>query len=283
MKVATVDGRLALVTAPGKAVDAAEASGGRFGPDVQQAYERWAELSEFAATLGEGHALERPVRDDQLGNPIPAPRQVFAIGLNYADHAAESSFAVPETPPVFTKFPTCLTGPYGDVVLPEGGNVDWEVELVAVVGKHADRVAEDEAWDYVAGLTVGQDISERRLQLAGPAPQFSLAKSYPGFGPLGPVVVSPDELPDRDDLELGALVNGEQVQKGRTSQMVFPVPALIARLSAVTPLLPGDVVFTGTPSGVGMGRTPQRWLQAGDQLVSYVHGIGELRQRMVAA
>ncbi|WP_033290360.1 fumarylacetoacetate hydrolase family protein [Amycolatopsis jejuensis] len=283
MKVANVDGRLALVTAPGKAVDVAEASDGRFGPDVQQAYSRWAELTEFAATIGAGHALERPVRDEQLGNPVPAPSQVFAIGLNYADHAAESPFPVPEAPPVFTKFATSLSGPYTDVTIPSGGNVDWEVELVAVIGKRAEHVGEDTAWDYVAGLTVGQDISERLLQLAGPAPQFSLGKSYPGFGPLGPVVVTPGELPDRDDVELGTLINGEQVQKGRTSAMVFSVPSLISRLSAVTPLLPGDVIFTGTPAGVGMGRTPQRFLQAGDELVSYVHGIGELRQRMVAA
>jgi 2-keto-4-pentenoate hydratase/2-oxohepta-3-ene-1,7-dioic acid hydratase in catechol pathway len=283
MKVANVSGRLCLVTAPDRAVDVERASDGRIGADVQQAYGRWAELAEFAATVPAGHPHEQPIRAEDLGNPVPAPRQVFAIGLNYVEHAAEAKLTVPETPTVFTKFPSCLTGPYGDVVLPPGGNVDWEVELVVVVGRLAERVPESEAWQYVAGLTVGQDISERRLQMAGPAPQFSLGKSYPGFGPLGPVVVTPDELANRDDLELGARVNGEQMQKGRTSEMVFSVPALIARLSAVTPLWPGDVIFTGTPSGVGLGRVPERYLKPGDELVSYIGGIGELRQQLVAA
>ncbi len=154
---------------------------------------------------------------------------------------------------------------------------------MAVIGSHAHRVGEDEAWDHVAGLTVGQDISERILQAAGPSPQFSLAKSLPGFGPMGPWLVTPDEFSDRDDLELGCSINGEQMQKGRTRDLIFSVPALVSKLSHKLPLLPGDVLFTGTPAGVGLGRDPQRWLTPGDELVSYVSGIGELRQRFVAA
>jgi 2-keto-4-pentenoate hydratase/2-oxohepta-3-ene-1,7-dioic acid hydratase in catechol pathway len=280
--VANVVGRLSLVTAPGEVVDVERASGGRFVADPQAAYERWDELVDFAATIGPGHPDAVALREEELGNPVPQPRQVFAIGLNYADHAAESKLSVPETPPVFTKFPACLSGPFGQIELPAGGNVDWEVELVAVIGRRAYRVVEDAAWGHVAGLTVGQDLSERQLQLTGPAPQFSLGKSYPGFGPMGPVLVTPDELPNSDDVELGCLINGEQVQKGRTSDMVFSVPELIARLSAVTPLLPGDVIFTGTPSGVGLGRTPQRYLKPGDELVTYVSGLGEMRHHMVA-
>ncbi|MEC3919206.1 fumarylacetoacetate hydrolase family protein [Nocardia sp. CDC160] len=283
MKVANVSGRLHLITSAGTAVDVEQASGARFTADVQSAYDRWAELVAFAADIAPGHPLERQVSDEDLSNPVPAPRQVFAIGLNYADHAAESNFVVPETPTVFTKFPTCLTGPRGDIVLPPGGHVDWEVELVVVIGRRAERVSEEDAWSYVAGVTVGQDLSERRLQLSGSVPQFSMGKSYPRFGPLGPVVVTPDELSDPDDLELGALINGEHVQQARTSDMVFSVPALIARLSAVAPLLPGDVLFTGTPSGVGHARNPQRYLLPGDELASYIHEIGELRHRMVAA
>jgi 2,4-didehydro-3-deoxy-L-rhamnonate hydrolase len=283
VKLANLSGRLSLVTAPGEAVDVERASAGRFSSDVQSAYERWDELTEFAATLTPGRADAVALREEDLGNPIPRPRQIFAIGLNYADHAAESKLSVPDTLTVFTKFQTSLTGPYGEVELPEGGNVDWEVELVVVIGRYAEQVAEADAWNHVAGLTVGQDISERVIQLSGPAPQFSLGKSFPGFGPLGPVVVTPDEVPDRDNLALGALINGEQVQEGTTSQLVFPIPALISQLSAVTPLLPGDVIFTGTPAGVGLGRTPQRYLKPGDELVSYVEGIGEMRQRMVAA
>jgi 2-keto-4-pentenoate hydratase/2-oxohepta-3-ene-1,7-dioic acid hydratase in catechol pathway len=130
---------------------------------------------------------------------------------------------------------------------------------------------------------VGQDLSERIGQLAGPSPQFSLAKSRPGFGPIGPWLVTPEEFDDRDDLELSCSINGEQMQKGRTRDLVFSVPALVSALSRQMPLLPGDVLFTGTPAGVGMGRDPQRWLVPGDELVSHIAGIGELRQRLVAA
>jgi len=281
MRVANVSGRLGLVTGPGRVLDLELASEGRFASDVQSVYERWNELVEFAAGLGEDPPGSVEATPETFGNPVPAPRQVFAIGLNYADHADESSFSVPDEPPVFTKFTTSLTGPYGEITLPQG-NVDWEVELVAVIGQRGHRVAAEDAWSYVAGVTVGQDISERVLQRMGPAPQFSLGKSYPGFGPIGPVLVTPDELPDRDNLELGCLINGEQMQKGQTSDMVFPVPELIARLSAVTPLLPGDVIFTGTPAGVGLGRTPQRYLAPGDELVSYVRGVGEMRHHLVA-
>ncbi|GAA1862381.1 fumarylacetoacetate hydrolase family protein [Pseudonocardia ailaonensis] len=278
MRFASISGRLHQVVSPGRVVDLNIASGGRLPADPQEAYRRWDEVLEFAAAAtGE----VREIAEEEFGNPVPAPRQVFAIGLNYAEHAAESHFAVPEHPPVFTKFVSSLTGPFGEITRPPG-HVDWEVELVAVIGRPAHRVTAEVAWSYVAGVTIGQDISERILQASGPAPQFSMGKSHPGFGPIGPVLVTPDELPDREDLELGCLINGEQMQKGRTRDMVFPVPELIARLSAVTPLLPGDVIFTGTPSGVGLGRTPQRWLEVGDELVTYIRGIGEMRHRLVA-
>jgi 2-keto-4-pentenoate hydratase/2-oxohepta-3-ene-1,7-dioic acid hydratase in catechol pathway len=207
---------------------------------------------------------------------------VFAIGLNYRDHALESNLAVPDTfPPVFTKFRTALSGPITTVVLPPGGNVDWEVELVVVIGRRAERVAAADAWSHVAGLTAGQDISERITQLAGPAPQFSLGKSFPGFAPIGPWVVTVDEFGDPDDIELQCAIGEEILQKGRTSGFLFGVPALIEGLSRVTPLLPGDIIFCGTPAGVGIGRDPQRFLQPGDVLVSQVSGIGELRQTFI--
>jgi 2-keto-4-pentenoate hydratase/2-oxohepta-3-ene-1,7-dioic acid hydratase in catechol pathway len=276
MKLGSLDGRAMLVVGDDNVVDIATASGGRFAPDVQQAYQRWDELREFADALNPERAGLRAADPATFDNPVPTPRQVFGIGLNYADHASEARFAVPTQPPVFTKFPTCLTGPSGVITLP-AGHVDWEVELVVVIGRTAVRVGEDTAWEHVAGLSVGQDISERVLQHTGPAPQFSLGKSYPGFGPIGPVVVTPDEVPDRDDLELGCVLNGEQVQLGHTKDMIFAVPELIARLSAVTPLLPGDVIFTGTPAGVGHGRTPQRFLSPGDELVTTISGIGTMR------
>ncbi|KAB8159459.1 fumarylacetoacetate hydrolase [Streptomyces sp. 3MP-14] len=280
MRIANLSGRLALVV-DGRAVDVAQASDGRFSADPQAVYARWEEFRAWAdaAELPEGAAFDPA----DLGSPAPAPRQVLAVGLNYRDHAAESGFAVPEgLPPVFTKFATSITGPVTEVRLPADGHTDWEIELVAVVGRHAENVAEADAWDHVAGLAVGQDISERITQLAGPAPQFSLGKSFPGFAPIGPWLVTPDEFANPDDLELTCSINGEEVQKGRTSDLIHSVPALVARLSAVLPLLPGDVVFTGTPAGVGLGRDPQRFLAAGDELVSSVEGIGELRQTFVA-
>lgn len=283
MRVANLGGRLALVTDDGaRALDVSQASAGRFSADPQSIYEVWDDFANWAQTAS--LAAATPFTPDSLCAPVPAPRQVFAIGLNYREHAAESNFAVPDEPTVmFTKWPSCLTGPVTTVELPEGGHTDWEVELVAVIGRFTHRVAEDQAWAHVAGLTVGQDLSERILQTGGPAPQFGLGKSLPGFGPTGPWLVTPDELPDPDDLELGCAVNGEQMQKGRTSDFVFSVPALISWLSYKLPLLPGDVLFTGTPAGVGFGRAPARFLSAGDELVSYVKGIGELRQRFVAA
>ncbi|MEE4544848.1 fumarylacetoacetate hydrolase family protein [Streptomyces sp. V4-01] len=284
MRIANLRDRLVLVRQD-RAIDVEQASAGCFGADPQAVYARWAEFRAWAAEaeerggLPEGSAFTAA----DLGAPAPAPRQVLAIGLNYRDHASESGFGAPEgLPPVFTKFVTSISGPETEVVLPEGGHTDWEVELVAVVGTEAHRVSADAAWEHVAGLAVGQDISERVSQLAGPVPQFSLGKSFPGFAPIGPWLVTPDEFDNPDDLELRCTINGEEVQKGRTRDLIFSVPALIAGLSAVLPLLPGDVIFTGTPAGVGLGRDPQRWLAPGDDLVSTIEGIGELRQRFTA-
>ena len=283
MRVANLQDRLAVITADGNhALDVSQASDGRFSSEPQQVYERWSEFVSWASSVDLSPATSFSTA--ALGPPAPAPKQVFAIGLNYRAHAAESNFDVPDEPTVmFTKWPSCLTGPVTTVELPAGGHTDWEVELVVVIGSFTYRIAEEQAWDHVAGVTVGQDLSERITQTSGPSPQFSLGKSLPGFGPTGPWLVTPDELADRDDIELGCSVNGEQMQKGRTNDLVFSVPALISRLSHKLPLLPGDVLFTGTPAGVGLGRTPQRFLAAGDELVSYVTGVGELRQRFVEA
>jgi 2-keto-4-pentenoate hydratase/2-oxohepta-3-ene-1,7-dioic acid hydratase in catechol pathway len=283
LRIANLAGRLVLVTPDGTAaLDVERSSQGRFAASPQAVYDQWQEFAAWAA--GADLTAAAPFAAADLGAPAPAPRQVLAIGLNYAEHAAESGFDVPEEPTVlFTKWQSCLTGPVTEVELPDGGHTDWEVELVVVLGRRAFRISADEAWAHVAGLTVGQDISERILQTAGPSPQFSMGKSLPGFGPTGPWLVTPDEFDNPDDLELGCSVNGNQMQKGRTRDLIFSVPAMLAALSRRLPLLPGDVLFTGTPSGVGLGRSPQVWLAPGDELVSYVAGIGELRQRFVAA
>jgi 2-keto-4-pentenoate hydratase/2-oxohepta-3-ene-1,7-dioic acid hydratase in catechol pathway len=278
MRVARVSGRLSVLV-DGGAVDVESASGGRFPADPDDVMPQWDELRDWAAGYGGGEVV--PYTPGDLGAPLLRPAQVFGIGLNYRDHAAESGVGVPAAPAVFTKFRTCLTGPYDAVRLPSG-QVDWEVELVVVIGRRAERVAEEQAWSYVAGVTVGQDLSERSVQLAGPVPQFSLGKSFPGFGPFGPAIVTPDELADPDDLELACFLDDEVLQKGRTRDMVFSVPELVARLSAVCPLLPGDLIFTGTPPGVGMARRPPRFLTAGTTLVSTVENVGELRNLLVA-
>jgi 2-keto-4-pentenoate hydratase/2-oxohepta-3-ene-1,7-dioic acid hydratase in catechol pathway len=208
---------------------------------------------------------------------------VFAIGLNYRAHAAEGGMAIPESPMVFTKFPSSITGPNREIRLPAGA-VDYEAELVVVIGRRAARVREAEAWSHVAGVTAGQDLSERLLQLQPPAPQqFSLAKSFPGFSPLGPVLVTRDELANPDDLKIACRLNGEALQCARTSEMIFGVPALIAYLSSIVTLLPGDVIFTGTPDGVGFARDPQRLIAAGDTLETELEGVGTMRHTFAVA
>ncbi|MYW90404.1 fumarylacetoacetate hydrolase family protein [Amycolatopsis rubida] len=276
MRISRIDGRYRLVSGD-TAADIAEASGGAFAPDGFDVYERWAELAAWAPSVPA--SAYRPFDPARLDAPVALPRQVFAIGLNYRDHAAEANLAEPEEPLVFTKFPTCVTGPVAAIDLPSD-HVDWEVELVVVIGARAHRVAAADAWAHVAGLTVGQDLSERVVQLAGPAPQFGFGKSFPGFGPIGPAVVTPDELGDPANLAIECALGDEVLQKGTTADLIFPVPELIARLSAVCPLLPGDLVFTGTPAGVGGSRKPPRFLPRGATLVSRIEGIGELRNAL---
>ncbi len=280
MKIANVAGRATVVTGPGRGVDVASASAGAYGPGLPDLFRQWGRFRAWAA----GGTLESPevtFTPEQLGPPSPRPLQVYAIGLNYRDHAAETGADLPPEPLVFTKFQSSLTGPVTEVTLPTK-TVDWEVELTVVIGLDAVNVPEADVWDHVAGLTVGQDISERTLQLTGTPPQFSLAKSYPGFSPTGPYLVTPDELGPADRLEIGCALNGVTVQQSSTSQLIFSVPTLIAKLSAVTPLHPGDLIFTGTPGGVGIARKPPKYLAPGDELISYITGIGQLRQRFVA-
>ena len=278
MKLANVDGR-ATVLSGTDGIDVAVASEGRFGPDLQSLYDDWIAFVDFWRQLTEGES--EPLDESKLGSPVPTPRQVFGIGLNYRSHAEESGMDLPSFPATFTKFPTSLSGPFDDIEI--GFNmVDWEVELVVVIGARADHVAESEAWAHIAGLAVGQDISDRALQFAAGS-QFSLGKSRHGYGPIGPWLVTPDEFADPDNLELGCSINGETVQLDRTSGLVFSVPRLVADLSSVVSLLPGDVIFTGTPAGVGIGRQPARFLSPGDTLESWVEGVGSIRNHCIAA
>lgn len=264
-----------------RAADVAVLSEGRFGPHPASVYDAWPEFTSWAATLNPGDVVGEAFTPAQAGPPSPTPRQVFAVALNYVDHAAESGFKPPERPLFFTKFVSAFSGPISEVRIPSpAAKVDWETELVAIIGAPARQIDPAEAWKHIAGLTVGQDISERGLQRSGPAPQYSLGKSHAGFAPSGPWLVTADELADPNDLAIGCEVNGVPMQSARTADMIFPVAALVSYLSQVVTLYPGDVVFTGTPPGVGAGR--DTYLTPGDVLTSHIEGIGALRQTFVA-
>lgn len=284
VRIATRAGRAVLISADASTcADVAELSGGRFGPGPREVFDAWDEFVAWASSSSVDIAASGTAFSvAELEAPSPEPRQVFAIGLNYRDHADESGLAYPESPTTFTKWVGSFAGPVGELRLPTG-TVDWEAELVVVIGRRADSASADEAWQHVAGLTIGQDYSERTLQLTGPAPQFSLGKSFVGFAPQGPWLVTPDELEHPESLAIECRVNGEIVQKSQTDRLIFSIPDLIERLSAVLPLEPGDVIFTGTPAGVGAARKPPRFLKDGDVVETTIEGLGELRQVCVAA
>ncbi len=271
MRLASVAGRLTTFV-DGAAVDVEKSSGGRLSPDPQAAYDDWDDLVAWGASVG---AVGGPTDLRGVDAPVPRPRQVFGVGMNYSDHVAELGGDRPPVPAIFTKFPSCLTGPDAEVQL-ASDTTDWEVELVVVISRRAHRVPRSEASGYIAGYTIGQDISERTLQMTGSTPQFSLGKSFPGYGPIGPWVVTLDEFADPDDLALCCSVSGSVRQEARTSQLIRSVPELIESLSNVCLLLPGDLIFTGTPSGVGMALDPPCYLKPGDRIESTIEGIGTL-------
>jgi 2-keto-4-pentenoate hydratase/2-oxohepta-3-ene-1,7-dioic acid hydratase in catechol pathway len=285
MRIANNAGRLALVQND-RILDVEGASGGLFSADPTDAFARWGELVAWAGSVDvDAHPDAAPLASAALDAPSPRPRQVFGIGLNYADHAAESGLPLPENPLVFTKFPSSVAGPDVHVALP-GATVDWEAELVVVIAKGGRNIPLADARAHVAGFTVGQDLSERTVQWLGQPAQFNLGKSFENFAPIGPVIVTIDELADPDRLTLTATIIGvdgtrTEVQNGNSDQLVFGIDELIARLSQTIELLPGDLIFTGTPPGVGAGRTPARFLVAGETLVTEISGIGRITQRFV--
>ena len=212
--------------------------------------------------------------------PLPNPPRVFAIGLNYRDHAAESKMALPKVPVVFFKMNTAIIGPGEKIVLPKNSTQpDYEAELAFVIGKGGYRIPSSAWREHVYGYTMVNDVSARDVQRA--TSQWSLGKSFPTFAPMGPWVVSKDEIADPHRLGISMTIGGERLQDANTSQMIYQIPALIEYLSSIVPLQVGDVISTGTPAGVGMGRTPQRWLKAGDEMVVSIEGIGELRNAVV--
>jgi 2,4-diketo-3-deoxy-L-fuconate hydrolase len=252
-----------------------------------------AHIADLDAAAYESGSLERLKQIDpaslpavegspRLGAPISRTGHFIAIGLNYADHAREAGLPIPAEPLVFSKAPSSLSGPNDDIIYPKGASkLDWEVELALIISKKAWQVSEDDALDCVAGYTVCNDVSERAWQIDGTG-QWIKGKSAPTFGPLGPVLVTSDEIADPQNLDLFLDVNGQRRQTGSTSTMIFPVKTLISYLSTIMLLEPGDVVTTGTPPGVGMGMKPQLFLKPGDEVRLGIAGIGEQTQKVVA-
>jgi 2,4-didehydro-3-deoxy-L-rhamnonate hydrolase len=218
--------------------------------------------------------------DPRLGSPLARPGHFIAIGLNYADHAAESGAPVPVEPIIFSKAPSSACGPKDDVIIPQGSQkLDWEVELAFVIGRRASYVGKDEALDYVLGYLICNDVSERFWQIEGTG-QWIKGKSADTFGPLGPWLVTADEVGDPQDLDMWLDVNGKRMQTGNTRTMIFGIAELVAYLSGKMVLEPGDVVTTGTPPGVGLGMKPPLYLKAGDVMELSIAKLGTQRQRV---
>lgn len=276
MKLSTLDGIPVVVRGDQdtgwEAASIAEA-GADVYPTMRSVLDDW---DAFGRWIASAPLVFTPVSLPSLGAPVPDPSQVLGFGLNYVSHLEEAGRPTSrdETQPLaFTKFPSSLTSAYGDVEL-HGDSNDWEVELVAVIGAHADRVRVEDALGLVAGYMLGQDISDRAVQRAG---QLSLGKSFRTYAPCGPFLVTPDELGDPQDLGMKCWVNDELVQDSTTADMLYSTAELIALASAIITLRPGDLVFTGTAAGVGVFRQPPRFLKAGDVIHSEIEGLGRMR------
>lgn len=230
---------------------------------------------------GEGSSAPELDPEIRLGPPIARPSKIVCIGLNYADHAKESNLEPPAEPVVFFKATSAFCGPNDDTIIPLGSQkTDWEVELAVVIGKKASYVSEADAYDYIAGYMVHNDYSEREWQLEK-CGQWVKGKSADTFAPCGPFLATPDEVGDVHNLGLWLKVNGEKVQDGNTANLIFNIPHLIAYLSRFMSLLPGDIISTGTPAGVGFGFNPKRFLKPGDEVELGIEGLGEQKQKLV--
>lgn len=217
----------------------------------------------------------------RLGPPVSNVQKFIGIGLNFTDHAKEAGLPIPDEPILFTKAVSSLSGPNDDVIFPPGASkADWEAELAFIVGKKTKHISESEALDHIAGYAVCNDVSERGYQFDSTG-DWQKGKSHDSWGPVGPWLVTRDEVPDPQNLEIWLEVNGERMQSGTSATMIFSIPHLLAYISKFMTLYPGDIVTTGTPPGVGMGRDPQRWLKHGDVITVGVTGLGEQQQKVV--
>ena len=238
-------------------------------------------ISENAEELLRQDNVVFDISEVRLGAPVPMPSKVVCLGLNYRDHADESGQPYPELPILFSKASSAIIGPRDDVVIPkESSQIDWEVELAVVVGKEGRRIPESEAFEHLAGYTVFNDVSARDIQMSGK--QWHRGKSFDTFGPMGPWIVTLDEIDDPLSLEVRCLINGVERQHSNTSYHVFNVPRIVAFISAGMTLFPGDVIATGTPGGVGFAMKPPVFLQPGDEMVTEIEAVGQLRNKIVS-
>ena len=274
---ANVNGKSALIS-DGSFFDLEAISDGAVSADPMEALAEPETLHKFSADL-ESFAATGSVDDVVLGAPVPRPANSFGIGLNYQTHVDEAAMDTPEVPMVFAKLPSCITGPTSDVQM-RSDECDYEGELVVVIGSGGKDIQEDQAWEHVVGLTVGEDFSDRGAQFMSTPAQFTLGKSMDSFGPTGPVLVSTDSFTDPADLELRTWVNGELRQHDRTSNMIFSIPELISFISRHVTLSTGDLIFTGTPEGVGFRNGV--FLIDGDVVRTSIEGIGTLENRCVS-
>lgn len=214
--------------------------------------------------------------------PVLRPGKLLCVGLNYRDHAIESKMTIPEVPTIFLKLPNAVTGPDSEIVLPKNSaQPDYEAEFAAVIGRGGRNIRRADWKRHILGYTIVNDVSARDVQLA--TSQWMLGKSFDTFAPMGPAIVTADEIEDPHNLNIQLAIDGEVLQHSNTRHLIFQLPDLIEHLSSIVPLEPGDVISTGTPAGVGLGRTPRRWLKPGEEIVIRIEGIGELRNRTVAA
>ena len=279
MRLANLRGRATIVV-QGRAVDVERASGGALGSDpmVLSDLANHDLLRHLAASAA---PEEWPLLDEAgLAAPVPRPPKGYGVGLNYRMHAIESGREFPTEPHLFAKTENCVCGPFDEIVVPKGLEmIDYETELVIVFGRTCKGATRENAWSHLAGVTCGQDISDRGEQFRPPLKQFTIAKSYDTFGPIGPYLVTPDELADPDALALRGTVSGVVMQEAVTSDLIFDVPALVVWLSRHITFQPGDLVWTGTPGGVGEARG--RFLRDGDVVETWIDGIGTMRNPVV--
>ena len=254
-----------------------------FGEDYNEQFFESGGLARLKAFVdkNKGSLAELPA-GVRLGSPIARPSKIVCIGLNYADHARETGATPPPEPVIFMKSTTALAGPYDDIVIPKNSvKTDWEVELAVVIGKKATYVSEAEALNYVAGYCLHNDVSEREFQIERSG-TWDKGKGCDTFAPLGPMLVTPDEAGDIDKMRLWLTVNGKKMQDGTTANFIFRIPFIISYVSQFMTLLPGDVISTGTPAGVGMGLNPQTYLKPGDVVELGIEGLGTSKQNVKA-